>query len=154
MKRHACLRCNSNLGKHYYFYASTARRWALVAFSVSWSYTQPAGLLGRGISPSARPLPTHRTTQTQNKRTQTSAPWVWFDPTIPASEGTKTFMPETARPLWSAPGKPTLLKMNLLASRLFKDVLSNPYAIYHWMRREDYRRCWPCNCLERESRGL
>jgi hypothetical protein len=34
----------------------------------------------------ARPLPTHRTTQTQNKRTQTSMPWVEFEPTIPAFE--------------------------------------------------------------------
>jgi hypothetical protein len=38
----------------------------------------------------ARPLPTHRTTQTQNKRTQTSMPRVEFEPTIPAFEGTKT----------------------------------------------------------------
>jgi hypothetical protein len=32
-------------------------------------YTQSVGLLGRGDQPVARPLPTHRTTQTQNKRT-------------------------------------------------------------------------------------
>jgi hypothetical protein len=40
--------------------------------------------------PVARPLPTHRTTQTQNKRTQTSIPWMRFEPTIPAFEGAKT----------------------------------------------------------------
>jgi hypothetical protein len=40
--------------------------------------------------PVARPLPTHRTTQTQNKRTQSSVPWVGFEPTIPAFEGAKT----------------------------------------------------------------
>jgi hypothetical protein len=34
----------------------------------------------------ARPLPTHRTTQTQNKRTETSMPKVGFEPTIPAFE--------------------------------------------------------------------
>jgi hypothetical protein len=34
--------------------------------------------------PVARPLPTHRTTQTQNKRTQTSMPQVGLEPTIPA----------------------------------------------------------------------
>jgi hypothetical protein len=34
----------------------------------------------------ARPLPTHRTTQTQNKRTQTSMPRVGFEPTAPALE--------------------------------------------------------------------
>jgi hypothetical protein len=38
----------------------------------------------------ARPLPTHRTTQTQNKRTQTSTmPQVEFEPTIPVFERTK-----------------------------------------------------------------
>jgi hypothetical protein len=37
-----------------------------------------------------RPLPTYRTTQTQNKRTQTSLPWEVFEATIPAFEGAKT----------------------------------------------------------------
>jgi hypothetical protein len=40
--------------------------------------------------PVAMPLPTHRTTQTQNKRTQTSMPCVEFEPTIPAFEREKT----------------------------------------------------------------
>jgi hypothetical protein len=40
--------------------------------------------------PVARPLPTHSTTQTQNKRTQTSMLWVVFEPTISAFERTKT----------------------------------------------------------------
>jgi hypothetical protein len=36
---------------YYYYYCSTALCWALDAFfSVSWSYTQSVGLLGRGIS--------------------------------------------------------------------------------------------------------
>jgi hypothetical protein len=39
--------------------------------------------------PVARPLPTHRTTQTQNKRTWTSMPWVGFEPTILASKRAK-----------------------------------------------------------------
>jgi hypothetical protein len=43
-----------------------------------------------GDQPVARPLPTHRTTQTQNKRTQTSMPQVGFEPTIPVFEPTKT----------------------------------------------------------------
>jgi hypothetical protein len=34
--------------------------------------------------PVARPLPTYRTAQTQNKRTQTSIPEVGFEPTIPS----------------------------------------------------------------------
>jgi hypothetical protein len=40
--------------------------------------------------PVAMPLPTHRTTQTQNNRTQTSVLWVRFEPTIAASEREKT----------------------------------------------------------------
>jgi hypothetical protein len=42
-----------------------------------------------GDQPVARLLPTHRTTQTQNKRTQTSIPWVGFEPTIPVFERVK-----------------------------------------------------------------
>jgi hypothetical protein len=40
--------------------------------------------------PVTRPLPTHRATKTQNKRIQTSIPWVGFESTIPASERAKT----------------------------------------------------------------
>jgi hypothetical protein len=38
----------------------------------------------------ARPLRTHRTTQTHNKRTQTSMPRVGSEPTIPVFEWAKT----------------------------------------------------------------
>jgi hypothetical protein len=40
--------------------------------------------------PVARPVPTHRTTQTQNNRTQTSMPQVGFEPMIPVFERAKT----------------------------------------------------------------
>jgi hypothetical protein len=43
-----------------------------------------------GDQPVARLLPTHRATQTRNKRTQTSVPWVGPEPTIPAFERAKT----------------------------------------------------------------
>jgi hypothetical protein len=43
-----------------------------------------------GDQPIARPLPTHRTTQTQNKRSQTSMPRVGFEPMIPVFEQAKT----------------------------------------------------------------
>jgi hypothetical protein len=39
-----------------------------------------------GDEPVTKPLPTHRTAQTQNKRTQTSMPWMGFEPAIPAFE--------------------------------------------------------------------
>jgi hypothetical protein len=37
-----------------------------------------------------RPLHTHSTTQIQKRRTQTSMPWVGFEPTIPVFQRTKT----------------------------------------------------------------
>jgi hypothetical protein len=43
-----------------------------------------------GDQPVSGPLPTHRTTQTQNKLTQTSMHWVEFEPTVPAFERSKT----------------------------------------------------------------
>jgi hypothetical protein len=42
-----------------------------------------------GEQPVAKPLPTHRTTQTQNKSTQTSMPRVGFEPTTPVFERAK-----------------------------------------------------------------
>jgi hypothetical protein len=41
--------------------------------------------------PVARPLPTHRITQTQKKCTQTFMPRVEFEPTIPVLERVKIF---------------------------------------------------------------
>jgi hypothetical protein len=43
-----------------------------------------------GDQPVAGPLPTHRTTQTRNKRTQTSVPRAGFEPTIPVFKGAKS----------------------------------------------------------------
>jgi hypothetical protein len=43
-----------------------------------------------GDQPVARLLPTRRTTQTQNKRAQTSMPRVGFEPTIPVFERPKS----------------------------------------------------------------
>jgi hypothetical protein len=43
-----------------------------------------------GDQPVARPLSTHRTTQTQNKGTQTPMPRVGFEPMIPVFERAKT----------------------------------------------------------------
>jgi hypothetical protein len=70
---------------------------ALQPFAGSWPLLQFRNLFytdGRtpctGDQPVARPLPTRRTTQTQNKRTQTSMPRVGFEPAIPAFERTKT----------------------------------------------------------------
>jgi hypothetical protein len=62
--------------------------WTLTAFSVLNLFT-----VGRtpwtGDQPVAGQLPTHRTTQTQNKHTQTFMPRVEFEPTIPVLERAK-----------------------------------------------------------------
>jgi hypothetical protein len=62
--------------------------WRLIQFRnlfytegrIPWTRDQPV----------AKPLRTHRTTQTQNKRTQTSMSCVGFEPTIAAFERAKT----------------------------------------------------------------
>jgi hypothetical protein len=46
-----------------------------------------------GDQPVARPLPNHRTTQTQNKHTETSIPRVGFEPITPVFERAKTARP-------------------------------------------------------------
>jgi hypothetical protein len=81
-------------GGHLYFFFPPALRspWALAsAFQFHDHFTD-----GRTPWTSdqlvARPLPKHRTTQTQNKHrdTPTSMPCVGFEHTIPAFERTKT----------------------------------------------------------------
>jgi hypothetical protein len=44
----------------------------------------------KGDQPIAMPLPTHRTTEIQNKCTQISMPWVGFEPTISMFNPAKT----------------------------------------------------------------
>jgi hypothetical protein len=59
--------------------------WPLFSFLI---YTQSVGLLGSGGGgqPAASPLPTHRTTQTQNENTQISMPRVGLEPATPVFE--------------------------------------------------------------------
>jgi hypothetical protein len=72
-----------------YYYGSTALCWALAASSVSWSYTQSVGILGRMISPSQF-LYLHAEQHKQNKRTQTSMHRVGLEPMIPVFQRAKT----------------------------------------------------------------
>jgi hypothetical protein len=53
--------------------------WPLFSFLILYTAGRTPWM---SYQPVARPLPTHRTTQTQNKRTETSVPWVGFEPTI------------------------------------------------------------------------
>jgi hypothetical protein len=70
---------------------------ALQPFVGTWPLFQFLNLYTVGIIPwtgdqsVARALPTHRTTQTQNKSKQISMPRVGFEPTTPVFERTKIF---------------------------------------------------------------
>jgi hypothetical protein len=46
-----------------------------------------------GDQPVAKPPPAHWTAQTRNKRTETSVPWVGFEPMIPVFEQAKSLRP-------------------------------------------------------------
>jgi hypothetical protein len=61
--------------------------WPLVSFLILYT---DGSTPWTGDQPVSSPLPTHKTTQTQNKRTRTSLPWMAFEPTIPAFERSKT----------------------------------------------------------------
>jgi hypothetical protein len=76
-----------------YYYGSTALRWALVAFSVSWSYTQSVRLLGRGISPSQDPY--LHTEQHKHRIYAHRHPWLEWDsnPRSQRSNERRQFMP-------------------------------------------------------------
>jgi hypothetical protein len=82
---------------------------AITVISSSFMAVQPLGTLAAffkftnlytvGVTPwtnyqpIARLLPTYRTTQTKNKRTQTSVPGVGLELTIPVLKRARQFMP-------------------------------------------------------------
>jgi hypothetical protein len=85
----------------------------------------------------ARPLPTHRSTQTQNKRTQTSMPKVRFEPTVPVFERAKTVHALDQASTVIGPINKTIYNVNCLSfgggsaySALFKffDSMRQPQA--------------------------
>jgi hypothetical protein len=85
----------NNNAKNVSIYGSTAVCWTSAAFSVSWSFTQTVGFLGRGISPSqGRYLDTG----------QHRYPWFEWDSNTRSQclSERRQFMPSTALPVWSA----------------------------------------------------
>jgi hypothetical protein len=76
----------------------------------------------KGDQPIARPLPTHRTTETQNKRTRTSMPQAGLEPTIPASEDSSCIRPR---------GHCDRLKIPLLSNRSPSELYSSVFALDH-----------------------
>jgi hypothetical protein len=118
---------------------SIAHPWN-ASFHFSFLILQSVGFHGQVISPSqGRYL--HRTTETQNKRRQTSMPRVAFEPRIPAFERVKT--------LNSLDGAATVIGPQ--ANRLYiLQFLSNiapniSLNIYH--KANSYVICWPIAIL-------
>jgi hypothetical protein len=66
--------------------------WALASSSVSWSFNTEGRAPWTSDQPVARPLPIHRTTQTQNKRKQTSKIRN-YDLSVRESEGSSCLRP-------------------------------------------------------------
>jgi hypothetical protein len=73
-----------------------------------------------GDQPVARLLPTHKTTQAENKRTQTSMPWVGFESTIPAFERSRGHCDGQAG---LCPGNKAFLKWRWLHTNPFLPTL-------------------------------
>jgi hypothetical protein len=80
----------------FYYYGSTALRWALAAFSVSWSNTQSVGLLWQGIS-SLQGLYLHTEQHKHRINAHNRHPcleWDWtHDPSFRASEDSSCLRP-------------------------------------------------------------
>jgi hypothetical protein len=108
-----------------------------------------------GDEPVARPLPIHRAAQTQNKRTQTSMPQLWSEPTIPAFDRAKTVhaldraatMIGKTCPYSAQYGAPACRALNC-SSRFVQqmsvtETIQNSYSIER-LRNKNWKRqvCW------------
>jgi hypothetical protein len=86
-----------------------------------------------GDQPVGRLLPAHRTTQTQNKRKQTTMPQVGFEPTIPAFERAKTVYvldhAATVIGTRQLPGS----KLELFGSSPYPYTLFPQALFYYWL---------------------
>jgi hypothetical protein len=108
----------------------------------------------KGDQPVARPLPTHRTTQTQNKCKQTSMPWVGFEPTIPEFERAKTVhaLDHAAtvghRLRNSVPKVPACFgEIGWISNTFFNDriICIFLYWIYYWFKKKCHTQFITCN---------
>jgi hypothetical protein len=89
-----------------------------------------------GDQPIARLLPTHRATQTQNKCTQTSMPWIGFEPTTPVFERAKTVhaLDSAATVIGSFVYYKTLLWHTTLCQlQLFRSMCVSSKLLWRWV---------------------
>jgi hypothetical protein len=114
-------------------YGSTVFCLTLTAFSDSWTFTKSVELIGRGISPSeGRYLHTGQHTHRINKHRH---PYLEWDSNTRSqcSSGQRLFMPQTARPLWSAVCRLWLVNNKL--ARMWKEAVVAYYEVdsmYAW----------------------
>jgi hypothetical protein len=97
--------------------------WTLATFSSFLILYTDGRTPWTGDQSFARPLPTHRTAQTQNKRTQTSMFRVGFEPTIPVFKRAKS-----VHALYRAATGSALVQHNMHITRdkHFENVICNP----------------------------
>jgi hypothetical protein len=123
--------------------APTLEQRATVKLFVSLNflnYKTDGRTLGWGISPSQGCF-LHRTTQTQNKRRQTSISWVGFEPTIPVFERAKTVLT-----LYRAATMSGLIKYRdtfILPACHFPSLRSE-YSPLHFILKQPQSVLFPC----------
>jgi hypothetical protein len=92
-----------------------------------------------GDQPVERPLPAHRTGQTKIQRTQTSMPWVGFEPTISAFERAKT--------VHVLDRAATVIGINLDTNTKIGRLLQSEISVWRWRWR------WSCSCAMKTYGG-
>jgi hypothetical protein len=119
---------DSDVGFHLWLY-SPCGPWPLFQFlnlftvgRTPWTVVQPV----------SRPLHIHRTTQTQNKHTQTSIPRVRFEATIPTFKRAKTVHALDLRPLWSQRLVSTAWK-SWSCTLFFLNFSLNSSSVWHFL---------------------
>jgi hypothetical protein len=111
-------------------YGSTALRWISAAFSVSWSFPQSVGLLGRGISPSqGRYLHTEQHKHRINAHIHPCLEWN-SNPRSQCLSVRRRFIPQTARPLLIPCHDYVLAK----CSRLIRNLVHACVRLYNAMK--------------------
>jgi hypothetical protein len=79
---------SKQVSKYLWLYSRFVGPWPLFSFLILYTVGRTSWT---GDQPVSRPLPTHRTTRTQNKRTKTLMPLVGLEPMTPVFKWAKTF---------------------------------------------------------------
>jgi hypothetical protein len=120
--------------------------WTLTAFSISNLY-RDGSTSWTEDQPHARPLLIHRTTHTQNKRTQTTMAWVGLEPTTPVFERGKSGSCLRQRCHWDR------REFSLLTCNYPQDTLLSTIIRHFWVIQiKILFELIPCSLLESYQR--